>query len=534
MDLCDILQKPINTYDELIDSISMNSNDQIYIGNYLINKYINENINKATALENWNIINILIYLNLDLYNCISKSDSRFVIGLLNKAVKALTNKLNEENNNKITLQQIILNFQSLFISLKICDCKGLNDNVFDLYSVLIEKSKKEGIKLSELLKIPNIECHNTNNSMICSQSVISNTNSSISENVNKSNVKIPLNFDKIINLQKEISEKHKEQIKLIIDFKELAQYLENKFKGIIFHCIGSIKYKLFYLSDKDRIIDIVAINNHEQVNANTTFNAIIDTLSKSKGNYKSFGIQIIEDKTKLEKMTICLDLVNKNKDSIRVYLILFNKKYKKTASILKKLYLKYDIFKQLHIFFQSVIIEKIHLIKSRYELSVLLLDYMESYFKIFNSSKIEGVYSYYIETKDNTLKKIKESLYFYEFDEKALSNIQKNTTIDFLILGFAEYIKKYLLYLNIEYNTKIFGLNLIYNNKALLEENKTNNIFIDKKFLFNRCFIDDYYLTMNLEQYNSIFLKFYNQYNSFYERLLQSEGEINSINDLIK
>lgn len=52
MDLCDILQKPINTYDELIDLLSTNGKAQIYIGNYLINKYINENINKATAFEN--------------------------------------------------------------------------------------------------------------------------------------------------------------------------------------------------------------------------------------------------------------------------------------------------------------------------------------------------------------------------------------------------------------------------------------------------------------------------------------------------
>ena len=151
MDLCDILQKPINTYDELIDLLSTNGKAQIYIGNYLINKYINENINKATAFENWNIINILIYLNLDLYNCRLRSDSWFVIGLLNKAVKALTNKLNEEKNMKSTLHHIILNFQSLFVALKICDCKGLNDSVCDLYSVIIEKSKKEGIKLSELL-----------------------------------------------------------------------------------------------------------------------------------------------------------------------------------------------------------------------------------------------------------------------------------------------------------------------------------------------------------------------------------------------
>ena len=532
MDLCDILQKPINTYDELIDLLSTNGKAQIYIGNYLINKYINENINKATAFENWNIINILIYLNLDLYNCRLRSDSWFVIGLLNKAVKALTNKLNEEKNMKSTLHHIILNFQSLFVALKICDCKGLNDSVYNLYSVIIEKSKKEGIKLSELLTIPIIECHNTNNSMICSQSVISNNNSSISESGNKS--KIPLNFDKIINEQKAISERHKEQIKLIIDFKELSQYFENQFKGIIFHCIGTTKYKLFYLADKDRTIDIVAINNHEQVNANTTFNEIINTLSTSKGSYKSFEIQIIEDKTKVEKMTICLDLVNKNKDRIKVNLILFNKKYKKTASILKQFYLKYDIFKKLHIFFQSVIIEKINLIQSRYELSILLLDYLEGYFKIFNANKVEGVYSYYIATKDKALKKIKESLYYYELDENSLANIQKNTTIDVLILGFAEYIKQYLLYLNIEYNRKVFGINLVENNKALLEEKNINNLFIDKKFLLNRCCIDDYYLIMNLEQYNSIFLKLYSQYNSFYELLTQSEGEINSINELFK
>ena len=86
---------------------------------------------------------------------------------------------------------------------------------------------------------------------------------------------------------------------------------------------------------------------------------------------------------------------------------MFNKKYKKTASILKQFYLKYDIFKKLHIFFQSVIIEKINLIQSRYELSILLLDYLEGYFKIFNANNVEGVYSYYLATKAKALKKIK-------------------------------------------------------------------------------------------------------------------------------
>ena len=37
----------------------------------------------------------------------------------------------------------------------------------------------------------------------------------------------------------------------------------------------------------------------------------------------------------------------------------------------------------------------------------------------------------------------------------------------------------YLLYLNIEYNRKVFGINLVENNKALLEEKNINNLFID-------------------------------------------------------
>ena len=411
-----------------------------------------------------------------------------------------TNTLNISLNNENKKKYILNNTPSTELKNKKAKPHSKNDS-----------PKKEKKSTENIIKISN----NEENNKIKNNKKINKSNSlgKYISSENKKNVNIEIKaFKKYI---KEIIN----QVNIFINFEEMKKAIKTKLPGNYLMQIGSFLYMAPFPDLSNINIDLLI---SRQNNCNYYIKKYFDTFEpfKNISNIKcSFFC--------LNKEQYFYDCLEKNKSffhltrtdleenevlkvypfkTVTVHLYAYNMIYGYSSFFIKKLYSTLKNVGKLHLFFERILLQELPILKSNYEISVLIINFLQNNYKIFSEKCEDKQFTYFAYDKSKNygfltnfpLLMQYKTLFFFEFDDQRLNTIKQKTVVE-LVKEFHKFICKYFEYIFYD------GINRADFN--IFRE----NFFLDAKYIFNRIFLDK-----NLIKYkNKVFDEFIKIQNLF-------------------
>ena len=189
--------------------------------------------------------------------------------------------------------------------------------------------------------------------------------------------------------------------------------------------------------------------------------------------------------------------------TVTVHLYAYNMIYGYSSFFIKKLYSTLKNIGKLHLFFERILLQELPILKSNYEISILILNFLQSNYKIFSEKCEDKKFTYFAYDKSKNygfltnfpLLMQYKTLFFFEFDDERLNTIKQKNVVE-LVKEFHAFICKYFEYIFFDgkkYDIKRADLNIF-----------RENYFLDTKYIFNRIFLDN-----NLISYkNNVFDEF--------------------------
>jgi len=218
-----------------------------------------------------------------------------------------------------------------------------------------------------------------------------------------------------------------------------------------------------------------------------------DCLEKNKSFFHLTRTHIVEEEA----------LVEYSFKTVTVHLYAYNMIYGYSSFFIKKLYSTLKNVGKLHLFFERILLQELPILKSNYEISILILNFLQSNYKIFSEKCEDKKFTYFAYDKSKNygfltnfpLLMQYKTLFFFEFDDERLNTIKQKNVVE-LVKEFHVFICKYFEYIFYDgkkYDIKRADLNIF-----------RENYFLDTKYIFNRIFLDN-----NLISYkNNVFDEF--------------------------
>ena len=175
--------------------------------------------------------------------------------------------------------------------------------------------------------------------------------------------------------------------------------------------------------------------------------------------------------------------------TVTVHLYAYNMIYGYSSFFIKKVYSTLKNVSKLHSFFENILLREFPILKSNYEISVLIINFLQTNYKIFSEKCEDKKFTYFAYDKSKyhgfitnfpMLMQYK-TLFFFEFDEEKINNIKQKSLLE-LVNEFHKFICKYLEYISFDGNQIEFKRNEF----NIFKE----NYFLDPKYIFNRIFLD--------------------------------------------
>ena len=175
--------------------------------------------------------------------------------------------------------------------------------------------------------------------------------------------------------------------------------------------------------------------------------------------------------------------------TVTVHLYAYNMIYGYSSFFIKKVYSTLKNVSKLHSFFENILLREFPILKSNYEISVLIINFLQTNYKIFSEKCEDKKFTYFAYDKSKyhgfltnfPLLMQYKTLYFFEFDEEKINTIKQKPLLE-LCVEFHKFICKYLEYVSFDGNQFDFKRNDL----NIFRE----NCFLDTKYIFNRIFLD--------------------------------------------
>ena len=175
--------------------------------------------------------------------------------------------------------------------------------------------------------------------------------------------------------------------------------------------------------------------------------------------------------------------------TVTVHLYAYNMIYGYSSFFIKKVYSTLKNVSKLHSFFENILLREFPILKSNYEISVLIINFLQTNYKIFSEKCEDKKFTYFAYDKSKyhgfltnfPLLMQYKTLYFFEFDEEKINTIKQKPLLE-LCVEFHKFIWKYLEYVSFDGNQFDFKRNDL----NIFRE----NCFLDTKYIFNRIFLD--------------------------------------------
>ena len=198
--------------------------------------------------------------------------------------------------------------------------------------------------------------------------------------------------------------------------------------------------------------------------------------------------------------------------TVTVHLYAYNMIYGYSSFFIKKLYSTLKNIGKLHLFFERILLQELPILKSNYEISILIVNFLQNNYKIFSEKCEDKQFTYFAYDKSKNygfltnfpLLMQYKTLFFYEFDEERLNVIKQKTVVE-LAKEFHKFICKYFEFIYYEGNK--FDIN-----RTDLNIFRENN-FLDPKYIFNRIFLDKNLISYKINVFDE-FRKIQNLFNS--------------------
>ena len=202
-----------------------------------------------------------------------------------------------------------------------------------------------------------------------------------------------------------------------------------------------------------------------------------------------------------------------NFKTVTVHLYAYNKIYSYSSFFFKKLYSTVKNIWKLHLFYEPILLKQFPILKSNYELSLLILNFLQSNFKVFSEKIEDKKFTYFAYDRSKKYGYLTnyplvmqyKTLYFFEYDEKRINYIKKLSVLE-LAKEFHKFLCKYFEY--------------IYNDGNLFDKKddlnlSRDNYFLDIKYIFNRHFLDENLICYKNSSTDE-FIKIKNLFSSLY------------------
>ena len=183
-------------------------------------------------------------------------------------------------------------------------------------------------------------------------------------------------------------------------------------------------------------------------------------------------------------------LVEYSFKTVTVHLYAYNMIYGYSSFFIKKLYSTLKNIGKLHLFFERILLQELPILKSNYEISILILNFLQNNYKIFSEKCEDKKFTYFAYDKSKNygfltnfpLLMQYKTLFFFEFDDEHLNIIKQKNVVE-LAKEFHAFICKYFEYIFYDgkkYDIKRADLNIFI-----------ENYFLDTKYIFNRILLDN-------------------------------------------
>ena len=292
-----------------------------------------------------------------------------------------------------------------------------------------------------------------------------------------------------------------EKVNLYINSDELKKAIKEQLPGNCLLFIGSFLYNTPFPDCTNINVDFLIQN---EANGPYNIKKYYDTFAPFKNipNIKCSFFCLNKDlyfNECLEKNKSFFHLTRTDMDEstakskynfkiVTINLYAYNMVYYHSSFFIKKLYSTLKNLWKLHLFYELILLKHFPLLKSNYELSILILNFMQINYKLFSDKHEDKQFTYFAYDRSKKYGFLTnyplimqyKTLYFLELYEKSLSTV-KQINILKLAREFHQFLCKYFDY--------------IYNDGILLEGKNEyklfkHNYFSDIKYIFNRHLLD--------------------------------------------
>ena len=355
-----------------------------------------------------------------------------------------------------------------------------------------------------------------------------------------------------------------------IDEKNFQNLIKQIFPSNKPKFIGSYDLKYYTnLKDKNNSINILIDANFDKINSQDIISNKVSILKKLN-NLKTneFYLEIKNEENLSKNNSLTLLVKSNNLDTISIVdLIFYNQKYDISHKFLVEIFKpnpdeimkdnesngrseiieNIDLNKlyKLHIFFQEILLDKINIfLSSRFELSVLILSFLDYEYSILNKkNKFEmnltiPDFNHNIQRDSQELKVKVTKIYIYKLKTNNFKNIFKDKQVGELINDFFRYVLNYLTYFkNIHYDR---GVGNAPRDKCVGFDNLKKRfsevdqpLLYDPDYLFNHLDITAPIKSLNQGEYNTKFIKSLNLLSNIYFKILENHKDIKNYAEII-
>ena len=293
-----------------------------------------------------------------------------------------------------------------------------------------------------------------------------------------------------------------EKVNSFINIDEMRKAIKEKLPGNSLLQIGSYLYNTPYPDITNINVDLLI---QKQTNGNYNIKKYFDTFEtfKNISNIKCSFFCLNKDQyfyDCLEKNKSFFHLTRTDMDesnilsifkfkTVTVHLYAYNMVYGYSSFFIKKLYSTLKNLWELHLFYEIILLKEFPVLKSNYELSLLILNFLQINYKVFSEKCEDKKFTYFAYDKSKNYGYLTnfplvmqyKTLYFFEFDDDRISSIKQKSVLE-LAKEFHKFLCRYFEYI---YNDgKSFDIN---RNEMNISR---DNYFLDIKYIFNRHFLD--------------------------------------------
>lgn len=426
----------------------------------------------------------------------------------------INNKASNINNNTIDLNKSMINENKKHSTSNNTSFNQLKDKLTRPHSKnnSLKKEKKNN-EMKNKIKINN-NSDDTQKNKITNKKVY-NTNNSIGKYISSEYRK---NVNEEINTFRKFVKEVINKVYSFINFEEMKKAIKTKLPGNYLMQIGSFLYMVPFPDYSNINIDLLI---SRQNNSAYYIKKYFDTFEafKNMSNIKSSFFCLNKDQYFFD----CFDknksffhltrtdhdeneiLKKYNFKTVTVHLYAYNFIYGYTSIFIKKVYSTLKNVFKLHLFFERILLQEFPILKSNYEISILILNFLQTNYKIFSEVREDKEFTYFGYDKSKNygfltnfpLLMQYKTLFFFEFDENNLNIIKQRNILD-LVKEFHKFCSKYFEFILCDCNK--------YDKRPDLNIFKENN-FLEPKYILNRIFLDNNlleYKKSNFDEFRKI------------------------------